>query len=416
MDYNRIQIDSIGIGINDITNLDLTLDNIYKTYLVIGDVGPINTNTLNNIHNLIVSETAVGVNTTRSNLILNNSSSFVVSGNILCSGSIHAENIILDNNISLASNVQTFNQILNRLSSHLLFYNVKNYLENNIYTTHNVIIGNEINANSNSNAFKISRQANNNASNIQFTIQNNDVTNDNEPTNISMGIIGNVDNSPAHILTSPNMPLHFNISKSKADINLLYPNYREIPDYTNNQYPSLALDINGSVIINKDVIPGKITYNKYYFDTFLEIKPVTEYPKLYVNGAIYADNIVMFDYITKQNVNLDSIYMRQGNAGGLVIQPNQILGGNFNKTEFTFNSNVNIGTNDNNYKLQIYGNSEITNSLNVNNILTATSSIVNNNFTVNDNGGYSKFYNDCYFYKSSFLIILIVLNMFLQKL
>ena len=31
MDYNRIQIDSIGIGINDITNLNLTLDNIYKT-------------------------------------------------------------------------------------------------------------------------------------------------------------------------------------------------------------------------------------------------------------------------------------------------------------------------------------------------------------------------------------------------
>jgi len=402
MDYNRIQIDSIGIGLNDITKLDLTLDNIYKTYLVIGDVGIQHSNTLNNIHNFIVSETAVGVNTTRSNLILNNSTSLLVSGNILCSGSIHAENIILDNDISLASNVQTFNQVLNRISSHLLFYNVKNYMENNIYTTHNVIIGNETNANSNLNAFKIARQCNNNANNIQFTILNNDITNDNEPTNISMGIIGNVDNSPAHILTSSNMPLHFNISKSKADINNLYPNYREIPNYNSNQYPSLALDIHGNVIINKDEIPNKITYNKYYLDTSFEIKPVTEYPKLYVNGAVYADNILMFDYVTKQALNLDSIYIRQGNAGGLTIQPNQILGGNFNKTEFTFNSNVNIGTNNNNYKLQIYGNSEITNNLNVNGLLTSASAIIKNNFIVEDNGGSSEFRNYCYFKKSTF--------------
>ena len=52
---------------------------------------------------------------------------------------------------------------------------------------------------------------------------------------------------------------------------------------------------------------------------------------------------------------------------GLTIQPNQILGGDFNKTVFTFNSNVNIGNSDNNYKLNVYGNAEITSNLNVNN-------------------------------------------------
>ncbi len=30
MDYKRIQIDSIGIGLNDITKLDLTKDNIHQ--------------------------------------------------------------------------------------------------------------------------------------------------------------------------------------------------------------------------------------------------------------------------------------------------------------------------------------------------------------------------------------------------
>jgi hypothetical protein len=400
MDYNRIQIDSIGIGLNDITNLDLTLDKIYKTYLVIGDVGTQQLNQLNNVHNLIVTENAVGVNTTRNNIILNNSTALVVEGNINCSGSIHANNIILDNNISLATNVQTFNQVLNRISSHLLFYNVKNYVENNIYTTHNVVIGNEENANSNLNAFKIARHCNNNANNIQFAILNNDITN-NEPTNISIGIIGNVNNSPAHILTSPNMPLHFNISKTKTEINNLYPNYSEIPNYNNNKYPSLALDINGSVIINKDEISSQITYNKYYLERTFDIIPTTEYPKLYINGSVYAENILMFDYVTKQPVNLDSIYIRQGNAGGLTINPNQILGGDFNETEFNFNSNVKIGNSYNNYEFKVYGNTEITSNLNVDNEIKAKSIEIYSNLVVNDNGGTNHFYNDCIFYKSS---------------
>jgi hypothetical protein len=400
MDYNRIQIDSIGIGINDITNLNLTLDNIYKTYLVIGDVGTQQPNQLNNLYNLIVTENAVGVNTTRSNVAKKNSSSLVVEGNINCSGSIHANNIILDDNISLASNVRTYNQILNRISSHLLFYNVKNYVENNIYTTHNVIIGNERSANSNLSAFKIARHCNNNANNIQFAILNNDITN-NEPTNLSMGIIGNIDTSPAHILTSPNMPLHFNISKTKTEINNLYPNLRNIPNYNSNQYPSLALDIHGNVIVNKDEIPSQLTYNKYTYIKSITVTPTTEYPKLYINGAVYAENILMFDYITKQTVNLDSIYMRQGNAGGLTIQPNQILGGDFNDVEFTFNSNVKIGNSSNSHKFKIYGNAEITSNLNVDNQIISKTVIINSNLIVNDTGGTNHFYNDCIFYKSA---------------
>ena len=66
--------------------------------------------------------------------------------------------------------------------------------------------------------------------------------------------------------------------------------------------------------------------------------------------------------------------MRQGNGnGGLTLFANQIRGGNFNKEEFTFNSNVYIGTNDNNYKLKVFGDVEttkniITSNVNTNNI------------------------------------------------
>jgi len=407
MDYKRVQIDSIGIGLNDITNLDLTKDNYLKTYLAVGDVPNLyhdvttDNNNLNHIHNLFVTEKGVGINTHRSNVYLQPNNSLIVSGNIQCSGSIHAENIILDNELSLNTNLATFNQVLNRISSHLLFYHVKNYLENNIYTTHNVIIGNEDISNSNLNPLKISRHCNNNANNIQFIIQNNDLTNDLEPTNFSMGIIGNIDISPAHIITSPNMPLHFNVSKLKTEINNLYNDYREIPNYNSNTYPSLAIDVNGSVIINRDTIPSQITYNKYSNISTNFSTPITEYPKLFINGSMYADNILMYDYISQKPVNLDSIYIRQGKAGGLTLQANQILGGNFNKTEFIFNSNVYIGTNSSNYKLKIYGDAEITNNINTNNLTTGLLT-VNSNLEIVGTDGYCDFNKPCNFYNESY--------------
>ena len=38
MDYTRIQIDSIGIGLSNIYNLDLIKDNFIKTYLAVGEL------------------------------------------------------------------------------------------------------------------------------------------------------------------------------------------------------------------------------------------------------------------------------------------------------------------------------------------------------------------------------------------
>jgi len=233
MDYKRIEIKSLGIGLLDISNLDLTNDNNnqIQTYLAVGQKEP-NTNSLDIKHNLIVSENAIGINTTRSNVNFDNVNRLIVNGNIKCTGSIIADNIILDSpNLDfLNSNKENFNQILNRISSHLLFYNVKDYLENNIYTNFNVVIGNEDYANNNTNSFKISRYANNNFSNIQFAIENTDVTNNNQMTKLSMGIIGNHPNSPAHIITSSGMPFHFNISKNVNEINDIYNN-RSIPIY-----------------------------------------------------------------------------------------------------------------------------------------------------------------------------------------
>jgi hypothetical protein len=408
MDYTRIQIESIGIGLSNIYDLDLTKDNFIRTHLAVGELYndshnvSLDTNRLNHIHNLVVTNKAVGVNTSRNKLLSLSNKSLIVEGNIHCLGSITAESILLDNiNIlTLSSDIKNFNQILNRLSSHLLFYSVKDYLQDNIYTTQNITIGTENNANNNTNPLKISRHCNNNISNIQFVIQNNDGTN-NIPTRFSCGIIGGVNNSPFHMITSSNMPLHFNISKTYSEIDNLYivDNDRvNTPNYATYQMPSLAFDISGSVLINLDKIPNRITYDKYLYQegSGISISSIIEYPNLYVKGSLYSDNIIIYDYISRTPKSLDSLYIRQGAAGGLTLDANQIRGGNFNNTEFIFNSNVYIGTNTNNYKLKIYGNSEITNNLNVNNLLTSKNINITNDLIVTGNG-ICDFNNTCYF-------------------
>jgi hypothetical protein len=410
MDYTRIQIDSIGIGLSNIYNLDLTRDNFIKTHLAVGEIYneshdiTLDTNNLNHYHNLVVTEKAVGVNTSRNIIISKPNNSLIVEGNIRCMGTITAENILLSEDINISSdlsaNIQTFNQVLNRISSHLLFYPVKDYLQENIYTNHNVTIGSINHADNNTNPLKISRHCNNNISNIQFVIQNNDITN-NIPTRFSCGIIGGENNCPFHMITSPNMPLHFNISKTYSDIDNLYISDNDrtnTPNYTINQYPSLALDVNGSVLINLDKITSEITYDFYTYNIASStiISNKTEYPNLYVKGSLYSDIILINDYVTNTPKSLDSLYIRQGTAGGLSLYANQIRGGNFNKDEFIFNSNVYIGTDINNYKLKIYGNCEITSNLNINKNLISTNVIINSNLIVNGTG-ISDFNNVCYF-------------------
>ena len=125
MDYTRIQIESIGIGLANINNLDLTKDNFIRTYLAVGELYnnshnvSLDTHNLNHIHNLVVSDKAVGVNTTRNKLLSLSNKSLIVEGHIHCLGSITAESILLSDNINmltLSDDIKNFNQILNRLS------------------------------------------------------------------------------------------------------------------------------------------------------------------------------------------------------------------------------------------------------------------------------------------------------------
>ena len=404
MDYKRIEIKSLGIGLLDITNLQLTTNTgEIKTYLAVGQQQP-NPNPLLIKHNFIVTEKTVGINTTRERINSDNTNlGLLVQGNIKCEGSIYADNIILDNtNLPfLEKNQNNFSQILNRISSHLLFYNVRDYLQDNIYTNFNVIIGNQEYATNNTNSLKISRYANNYFSNIQFAIENCDKTSNTESTKISMGSIGNQSNSPAHIITSKGMPLQFNISKSTDNMNIIY-NKTEYPNYDISNYPSLTLDTKNSVLINLDKFNSQLSYTKYELNNsyIVEKKVVSANPSLYVNGILYANTILTKDFMTNNTVNIDTLYVRKEEVGGLILNANRLDGNEFRKNEFTFTSNLYIGNRikdrDNKYNLNVYG------SINTSDNIDATNLLVRNNLTVNGNNlnvntNTSVFNSDCIF-------------------
>ena len=406
MDYSRIQIDSIGIGLVDYKDVDLTRDdNFINSYLAIGETIPENakndTNNLNHIYDFIVAEKHIGINASRNefNILENgNNKCLLINGNVLCNGIIHAENIMIDT-INTSS---TLAETLNRLSSHQLFYPIRDYLQNNIYTNYNLTIGHKNNANNNTNALKISHHSDGNIANIQFVIENNDIT-DLITTKFSSGIIGNTNEAPMHFITSKKMPIHFNISKTNAEIDNLYidtqllPNdRRQIPTYNESNYPSLALDINGTVLINIDKQENQISYNNYNYDGInITKETIQKYPEFYVNGTLFSKNILIYDYITKSPQSIDSIYVR---TSGLSLKPNQIEGGIFNKSEFFFTSNIYIGNPVNNNNLKVNGNAEITNTITTTKIITNDIEI-SNNFIIkaNNDGSICDFNRKCNF-------------------
>jgi Chaperone of endosialidase len=353
---SRIFIENIGVGLIDLSNL-YNLDLKTNEYLVVGQRNNKTTNTIDNEYNFIVNNNGVGINATRKELRDTNAG-LLVNNNIICNGTITARNLKLDNlnvDSSLTSNVLL--SFINKINSNLLFFNgYNNNLLTNIYTPYNVSIGNLASTYSNSHLFKISDSPIGKVENLQFAIFNN-INNQFEPSKLTMGMLGYNQNTPASINTTYGMPFEFHISKPSTKIDELYSNGLGLPEYKdNNNYPQLAIDINGCVNINKNKYDGSAIIN----------------PKLFVNGSALISNIYMYDVAVKSNLPLDDIYIKKN---GLTLNPDQIKGGNFTKQEFTFNSNVNIGKAGDNYLLTVNNSANITNTLTTDNLIACKTTI-----------------------------------------
>jgi hypothetical protein len=363
MNRTQLYIENIGLGLGNLSNLE-KLNLQLNEYVVVGQRNNNNDvlNPIDNEYNLIVNNNGIGINATRREL-LNTNAGLLINNNIVCNGSIIAKNIEFDN-ISFGSNLnaETLGTLIKSVNSNLLFFT--GYSNNlgikNIYTPNYLTIGNYYSTYSNSHPLKINDSPNGKSDNLQFGIYNN-INNQNEPVRFTFGMMGYNQNSPAIISTTEGMPLTFHISKSSSFMDDLYSNGLGLPEYSNANFPNLAIDINNCININKD------KYDLSIYQNNKKIEPV-----LFVNGYAIISNLFTNDYYTNSILHLDDIYVRRN---GLTLKANQIIGGDFLKQEFFFNSNLYIGKIDNPSTLFINGSANITNSLNTNNLVAYKTSI-----------------------------------------
>jgi len=362
MENNQIYIENIGVGLNNLSNL-YNLDLKLNEYLVVGQRSTVTpASTIDTEYNMVVNNNGVGINATRRDMRDTNAG-LLVNNNILCRGKIIAksleiENFSFDNSITTAKLVELINKVN---SNTQFYYGFSNEYNNNIYTPSYLCIGNYGSTYSNSHPLKISDSPNGYASNIQFAIFNN-INNDFEPAKFSFGMLGYNSNTPANITTTTGMPLEFHISKKSKLLDDLYSNGDGLPIRTDiNNYPQMAIDVNGCVNINKHLCSSIVNFNGNNIN-----------PRLYVNGSILADNVFMFDNFLKSNLHLDDIYIRKN---GLTLKANQISGGEFTKAEFTFNSNVNIGKTGDKYLLTVNSSATIKDTLTTENLIACKTTI-----------------------------------------
>ena len=381
MNVSQIFIENIAVGLNNAYSLE-TLDLKNNEYLVVGEKNRNTENTLDTEYNTIITNKGLGINASRRDM-QNTSAGLFVSDDIICKGTLIANSLKL-NDITLESNVtsQKLTELIQSVNSNLIFFRGYSNDLVNVYTPSHLTIGSYTDTYCNSHALNIVENGNGTVDNIQFVIQNNIMNDNNETSKFAFGCLGYSQYSPANIITTQGMSLEFHISKNSQYINNLYSNGDGIPHYTDSNYPSLAIDSNGCVNINKN-ISSEIIYNSTL------IKPV-----LNVNGAAIIKDIYMQDSFSGSNLHLDGIYLKKN---GLTLNANQIRGGDFVAANFSFNSNVNIGNNSSNNlcKLNVYGSATITESLNTNNLL-AYNTIIDGKANFNDDVIFNKnvFFNN----------------------
>lgn len=375
----HLYIDNLGIGLlstSNYDNLDLTNDE----YLVMGQKD-INDNTLDIPYSLIVNNKGLSVNSTRNivNNEISNTGCLYVGTDIICKGkiiteSIQLQNVILNSNITneyLTELIKTLN------NNHLIFNGYNNgvnsnilpeFYRDNIYTPSYFTIGSKYNTHLNNYPINIVNNSLNNVSNIHICMRNSK-SNNIETSKFRLGIIGNLDTSPATITTTENMPLEFHISKSSSFLKEIYDvNNDGLPSYTTSNLPCMIITTEGNVGINTNIINT--------------ISQINEKPKLYVNGTTVTQKLLIYEPNTNIYKDIDDIYIK---SYGYTLNINQLIGNTFNKDIFTFTSNVNISNILNVYEDLNVEKITNLNTLNVNKISEFNDIVLFNDITTFNN-------------------------------
>ena len=287
---------------------------------------------------MIVLDNGLFLHTNRTNAQTQQANHYALyaDGNAYFTGSLTASKInILDTDIS-DSNITLLINTINSNTGPFEAYKDPLYEEHLNYFTHN-----NINILDNSHSEKvrcnlhpltINRSAVYSAYNAQLAIGNNADDNKNNQSELLIGILGSDYKSPATIITNPGKALEFYISTHNCNIDNLYNNAIDFPNYTT--IPTLQIDTSNSVNINSS--NAKI----------LTYENNVEITKLNVEGYGYIKELFVYDHTTDKPSHLDDIYFKKATQN---FYTSNIIPGIF-EGNFGFNSNLivncNITTND----------------------------------------------------------------------
>jgi hypothetical protein len=361
---SAVEINSLGIGLLNYSNIQ-SLDLKSTEYLVVGEQynAGNNADSRDVQYSMIVNNDGVAINTTRRRFDAVNEGSIKARGlyvdnDIICDGNIIAKGLQFANITIDGFNQEVLEDIRKALEVIQPHFNVGNAQEDgtivdNIYTTSFVTIGNNSATYQNSHPLNVVASANNNIVNTHLSLQNPIDNNQGERAKLRIGMIGESAYSPAVISTTSGMPLEFHVGRSTTQINKLYVNSPDHPDYVTNAdlLPAMMIDTTGSIGIGTADI-NTISYNKRIKNNAIDsdINIVTEKPKIEVIGSAVIENLITYDYFTKTNKHLDDIYVRQQ---GLTFRTENIIPGDFTQGIFRFNSNLYVGYEGDQYTLEV---------------------------------------------------------------
>jgi len=328
IEYTSIKFDYLAINSEDI------LDQNDDEYLLVNKKN-------DNEYSMVVLDNGIYINTSRDD------AKKYARQNI----NLYAQNGYFEGNLTVKTiNVMDMdlsgddiNTLIDKISSNINPFD--RYLDP-IYNTHvNYYTHNNINILTNSEShfarcnlhpLNIKRSAEHSSYNTQLAIGNNANDDNNNESELLIGIIGNHYESPATVITTPNKELEFYISRSNDDIDNLYNGSRSLP--YGDIKPTMKLDKSQCVNINS------------YGAQILSYDNNTETTKLNVDGYGYIKQLFVDDQ--GEPKHLDDIYFKKDAQS---FNSTDIKSGTF-KGNFTFDSLLTIDD-------TLYSKSNITKSL-----------------------------------------------------
>jgi len=344
----EVDIDQLAVGVCEETLSGL---NLHHEHMIVGErrVNDECNNTVQKSYGLIVDDHGVLVNCTipdRANPDTPRQYALQVEGSMYVSGSLHANNLLLD--IALEENIMA---LAYAASSNPWRFVNRDANTNAVFYDGNVTVGNESFASISPNPIFIVEGGDLDIRRSQFAIANLQLS------KLNVGILGNAPNSPV-VFHSTRAPIEFNVGRPPDYYTKVYQEYytdgttpspklrrADVPLYSPNtaSAPHMTIDKHGNVGIHIAETPT-ITYNRREKPTQPYDPILVEYTDTMtfaVSGPMFASNILIYDPDTNSAKDINELYAR---IKGTFLPAKQVIPGDFAIGDYVFPGSLAIAT------------------------------------------------------------------------